>query len=101
VPLIMKFINKNTRLAVLRNKRTNTPAPADSERSEFAKRFSIVEDLTTPSYKLLRMLQDYERVSKVWTVEGRFRLVLTANPNNIIKLKSVFEPIEKILGAKN
>jgi hypothetical protein len=101
VPLIMKFTNKNTRLAVLRNKRTNTPAPAESERSEFVKRFSIVEDLTTPSYKLLRMLQDDERVSKVWTVEGRIRLVLTANPNNIIKLKSVFEPIDKILSVKN
>jgi hypothetical protein len=101
VPLIIKFTNKNTRLAVLRNKRTNTPAPAEAERSEFVKRFSIVEDLTTPTYKLLRMLQDDERVSKVWTVEGRIRLVLTANPNNIIKLKSVFEPIDKILSVKN
>jgi hypothetical protein len=100
-PLILKFVNKNIRLAVLRNKRTNTPAPADSERSEFVKRFSIVEDLTTPTYKLLRTLQDNERISKVWTVEGKIRYTTTANSNSIMKVKSVFLPIEKILDAKS
>jgi hypothetical protein len=100
-PLILKFSNKNIWLAVLRNKRVNAPAPADTERSEFVKRFSIVEDLTTPTYKMLRLLQDDERVSKVWTVEGRIRLVLLSNPNNIIKPKSVFVPVDKILESKN
>jgi hypothetical protein len=101
VPLIIKFANKNVRLAVLRNKRANTPTPADTERSEFVKRFSIVEDLTSPTYKLLRLLQDREDVSKVWTVEGRVRFTLSSNPNNIIKVKSVFQPIEKILESKH
>jgi hypothetical protein len=99
-PLIVKLSSKNLRLAVLRNKRANTPAPLDSERSEFIKRFSIVEDLTTPTYKLLRQLQDNDNVVKVWTVEGRIRFTLAEHPNTIVKVKSVFQPIEKILNTK-
>jgi hypothetical protein len=100
-PLILRFNNKNIRLAVLRNKRTNMPALADSERSEFIKRFSIVEDLTTSTYKMLKALQDHESVSKVWTVEGKIRLTTTSNPNVIVKVKSVFLPIEKIIDSKS
>jgi hypothetical protein len=92
--------SKNLRLAVLRNKRSNMPSPSDSERSEFVKRFSIVEDLTAPTYKMLRMLQDREDVAKVWTNEGRIRLTLSSQPDSVIKVKSVFQPIEKIFEVK-
>jgi hypothetical protein len=99
-PLIIKFASKNLRIAVLRNKKNNTPSPLEHERSEFVKRFAIVEDLTTPTYKLLKQLQDLDSVAKVWTVEGRIRMTLTDNPDAIIKVKSVFQPIEKIIDSK-
>jgi hypothetical protein len=100
MPIVVKITNKNLRLAILRNKRNNIPSPMDGERSEHVKRFSIVEDLTGPTYHLLKLLQDNDNVSRAWTVEGKIRFILSANPNIVVKVKSVFTPVETILNLK-
>jgi hypothetical protein len=97
VPIVVKVANKHLRLAIFKNKRTNTPQPLDNEKSEHVKRFLVVEDLTGPSFRLLKQLQDNASVSRAWTVEGNIRFTLKDNPDRIVKVKSVFMPIEAIL----
>jgi hypothetical protein len=96
-PIVVKIANKNLRLAILRNKRSNIPLPLETERTEFVKRFSVVEDLTGPTFRLLKLLQEQDSVARAWTVEGKIRFVLSSNPNNVLKVKSVFVPLEAIL----
>jgi hypothetical protein len=55
VHIFVKILNsRNLRLDILRNKRNNTPFLLDGKRSEF----TIVEDLTRPTYRRLKLLQD-------------------------------------------
>ena len=61
------------------------------------KRYVMVEDLTSPTYSLLKELQDHSGVAKAWTIEGRIRFTRVDKPNEIIKIKSVFTHIEKII----
>jgi hypothetical protein len=100
VPIVVRIANKNLRLAILRNKRNNMQSPSEAERSEFVKRFTIVEDLTGPTFRLLKLLQDSVTVSKAWTVEGKIRFISSENPNNVVKVKSVFMPLDAILAIK-
>jgi uncharacterized coiled-coil protein SlyX len=99
-PVVVKISNKNLRLAILRNKRSNIPLPLETERTEFVKRFTVVEDLTGPTFRLLKQLQDQDSVARAWTVEGRIRFVTNENPNTVKSVKSVFMPIEAILSSK-
>ena len=57
----------------------------------------MVEDLTSPTYSLLKAMKDHPDVSKAYTIEGRIRYSKVDKPDFILKVKSVFEPIEKIL----
>ena len=75
-PIIVKFRNLLHRSAILRNKKAIIPASTAAEKLAGAARFIIVEDLTPSNHKLLRDLQEDERVSKVWSVDGRIRFVL-------------------------
>jgi hypothetical protein len=97
VPIVVKIANKHLRLAIFKNKRTNTPQPLDNEKSEHVKRFSVVEDLTGPSFRLLKQLQDNASVSRAWTVEGNIRFTLKDHPDRIVKVKSIYTPIEALL----
>ena len=97
-PIIIKM-SKPHRLAVLRNKRLNMPSPSDAEKLSGVKRFIIVEDLTSANHKMLRDLQGDERVEKVWSVDGRLRLVLNGEDKSVKKVKSVFDTVESIIQA--
>ena len=61
------------------------------------KRYVMVEDLTSPTYSLLKELQDHSGVAKAWTIEGRIRFARADKPNEIVKVKSVFTHIEKLI----
>jgi hypothetical protein len=97
-PIVITFNNKAARLAVLRNKRNNIPNPTDEERSLGAKKYIIAEDLTGPSFRMLRLLQNDERVSKVWSVDGNIRFVLKADPSSIKKVASVYVSVDQLIG---
>jgi hypothetical protein len=88
--IVINFINKTARLAVLRNKRNNILMPTEEEKNLGAKRFIIAEDLTGPTFKMLRLLQGDDRVSKAWTADGNIRFVLAAEPNVIKRVSSVY-----------
>jgi hypothetical protein len=97
VPIVVKVANKHLRLAIFKNKRTSTPQPLDNEKTDHVKRFSVVEDLTGPTYRLLKLLQANDSVARAWTVEGNIRFTLSDNPDRIVKVKSVYSPVEAIL----
>ena len=97
--IIIKLCSPQIRLAILRHKRLNTPAPSSADRSAGCKGFFISEDITQPTAKLLKALTDDERVDKAWTVEGRIRFIRSGDKDRrIVKVKSVFEPLSTILG---
>jgi uncharacterized coiled-coil protein SlyX len=98
-PIIIKFINPLHRLALLRCKKDNTPSPSDSERAAGFKRFVMVEDLTPANHTMLKDLQNDDRVSKVWSVDGRIRFVLSGDDQSVKKVKSVFDSPESAITA--
>ena len=73
------------------------PSPSAAETDNGVKRYVMVEDLTSPTYSLLKALQDHSGVAKAWTIEGRIRFARTDKPNTVIKVKSVYEHVEKIV----
>jgi hypothetical protein len=48
------------------------PSPSDAEKAAGFKRFILVEDLSPANHKLLKDLQNDDRVEKVWSVDGEF-----------------------------
>jgi hypothetical protein len=56
----------------------------------------VVEDLTPANYKMLKLLQSREEVSRVWSIEGRLRFTLKNN-EKVFKVKSVFDSVESII----
>jgi hypothetical protein len=95
-PIVIKFTTETVRTAVLCHKKASLPAPTTQERASGTRRFVMVEDLTQANYKMLKLLQEREEVSRVWTIEGRLRFVLKNN-EKIFKVKSVFDPVESII----
>ena len=96
-PLLVSFTNHDLRNAVFRNKKTCFPTPSDVEKSIGVKRYVMVEDLTSPTYSLLRELQDHSGVAKAWTIEGRIRFTRVDKPDVAVKVKSVYSPVSKIV----
>ena len=96
-PLLLSFANHDLRNAVFRNKKACFPTPSDAEKTNGVKRYVMVEDLTSPTYSLLKELQDHSGVAKAWTIEGRIRFARADKPNEIVKVKSVFTHIEKLI----
>ena len=96
-PLIIVFSTHDLCNAVFRNKKTCFPSPSAAEADNGVKRYLMVEDLTSPTYSLLKALQDHSGVAKAWTIEGRIRFARADKPNSVVKVKSVFEHVEKIV----
>jgi hypothetical protein len=96
-PIVINFTNSQTRLAVLRNKRNNIPSPSDDEKRNGVKSYILAEDLTSPTFRMLKLLQADERVAKVWSSDGRLKFTLRSDSSTIHRVKSVFLPVEKII----
>lgn len=94
-PIVVTFSSKPIRLAVLRNKKGNIPIYTTSDGTSY-KPF-IVEDLTAPTYRMLKELQEDDRVFKVWSLEGRLRYTLKNSPTEVHQVKSVFHSIESFI----
>jgi len=95
-PLVITFADPTVRLAILRFKRSSLPPPNHQEKEVGVKRFVITEDLTTPTYQLLRRLQEREEVEKIWTAGGVIHF--TKKGETVVrKARDVFVSIEQIL----
>jgi hypothetical protein len=89
-PIIIKFSSTSYRIAIMKAKKDSTPAPTEADKALGAKRFLITEDLTPPTFKKLRELQNMEEIAKAWTINGRIHL-LHRGSNTIYRVPSVFE----------
>jgi hypothetical protein len=96
-PIVISFTNSQTRLAILRNKKNNVPPPSDEEKRSGIKSYILAEDLTSPTFRMMKLLQADERVCKVWSAEGRLKFTLRSDTNTIHRVKSVFLPVDKII----
>ena len=97
-PVIIKFASSAVKSAFFRNKRASLPTPSADEKAAGTKHYSVVEDLTVVTYKLLREMNDCAEVDKVWSVEGRLRFTLVGDSNKIVKkVSSVFKPVTEII----
>lgn len=69
-PVIIVFTQRIHRLAVLKFKKDNTPAPSRSEQEMGATSYLFVEDLTPATFAMYLSLKEDERVQKVWSFNG-------------------------------
>ena len=88
--IIINFMSKQIRLAVLRHKKGNIPSYGETHPF-------IGEDLTAPTHKLLKKLKEDERVFRVWSIERRLRYPLRDDTSTVLSVKSVFDPVSAIL----
>ena len=98
-PLVVSFNNKDIRMAVFRHKRNHFPKPTEQECAVGTKRYVMVEDLTPPTYKLLKDLQQHKSVAKAWTIEGRIRFTLSSNPEFVHKVKLAFFTSDQVVNS--
>ena len=96
-PILLIFVSAAARLAILRNKKGNTPAPSSAERDRGVKFYILVEDLTHTNHRFLVHLKAHDKALNAWTIEGRIRFTTHAEPKEIKKVKSVFESFDSIL----
>jgi hypothetical protein len=95
-PIVLKFASEATRLTVLKNKRNGIPAPPQEEKDMGILRYNISEDLTPPCYRLVKDLNRHEDVAKVWTVDGRIRMLLKGS-QTVHRVRSVFDSADSIV----
>ncbi len=94
--IVFTFASQQLRLAFLRNKRNNVPLPSREEQLAGTKRYSVVEDLTAPTFKLLTAMRSDERVARAWTRDGRIKFTLVDN-DTVFSVKSVFDTVDILL----
>lgn len=92
-PVIVRLVNRNFKVAVLKNRRAITAANPGEAGS---KRVIVVEDLTQPAHKLLKELQGDSRVEKVWSVNGQIHYS-RVGVAGYKKVKNIFDSIDTIL----
>jgi hypothetical protein len=94
-PIIITLISSNVKIAILTNKKGNIPLPPPGG----SKRISLNEDLTADTFSLLKSLREDKRVDRAWSVDGNIKYIRANDSDNIIhRVKSVYDPLDKILG---
>lgn len=100
LPIIVRFgpASSHLRLVLLRFKREFIPKPTEADRAAGSLRFIIAEDLTPACFRALKSLQDDDRVSGAWTVEGKIRLVMADDPSKTVRaVKSIFDNLDDMI----
>jgi FtsZ-binding cell division protein ZapB len=95
-PLIVKFSSQHLKVAFMRNKRMNMPTPGESDRAAGVKRYSAMEDLTGPTYRLFKQMTASDLIEKVWTVDGKLRYTVPGD-STIRRVKSVYAEISSLI----
>lgn len=95
-PVIVRLVSKAIKIAILKQRRQHMPPPSAGEKELGAKRYVLVEDLTPPTYSLLKQLQADDRTEKVWTVNGQIHYSIPKK-TGFKKVKNVFDSVDSIL----
>ena len=77
-PIIVKFVRRNTKTALMMNKKTLRTI--DRYRHIY-----INDDLTPLRSRMLRTLQNDDEVKRVWTIDGNFNCVVVENNADVKK----------------
>jgi hypothetical protein len=98
-PIIITLISSNIKIAIMTNKKGNIPIPSPTDRANGSKRISLNEDLTADAFSLLKSMREDKRVARVWSVDGNIKFIRSNDADNVIhRVKSIYDPIETILG---
>ena len=97
-PVIIKLANKPIKIALMKN-RKELPKPTSIENTKGITRFILVEDLTPDNHRCLAALSKSKLTAKVWSVDGRIKYTLATKPEVVLTVKSVYDPISKLLNA--
>ena len=95
-PLIVKLSSSDTRINVMKCKREAVFGPNQAEKEMGCRFFAIAEDLTQPTYKKMKELQDHEDVDKAWSFEGRLQFTLVGS-KTVHKVASVYDDVNVII----
>lgn len=73
--IIVRFMKREIRDIVIKNRKF-APAPSKEQKDNGVEMFRVVEDLTRLNHQRLQSLIEDNRVEKVWSIQGKFRLIL-------------------------
>ena len=95
-PVIIKLSSRPLKIAVMKNRR-ELPKPTADETTAGITRFILVEDLTPDTHRTLAALSKSKLTGKVWSIDGRIKFTKADRPDAVMTVKSVYDPISKIL----
>ena len=98
-PIIIKLTSRAIKLALMKH-RKELPKPTAEETSAGITKFVLVEDLTPDTHKAFVAVSKSSKTGKVWTQDGVIRYVRTGQ-TTVQSVKSVYDPIEKILNSSD
>ena len=59
--------------------------------------FPIYEDLTRSTFQKMRAIAKDSRVQACWSTKGQIKFTLVSSPNEVKKVQSLLDPLDKIL----
>ena len=92
----MRFISPAVRLAFLKCKRASLPSPTEACKAAGTKWYTVVEDLTGPTYRKMKEMMESSLVEKVWSIDGRLRFTIPGS-KTVHKVKSIFADLSDIV----
>jgi hypothetical protein len=124
-PIIIRFYNRNIRDICFRLKKFYSPREAagsyggasggdgdgggaggggqtgDAAAGGFEGRgkyqFPLYEDLTRATFQKMRAISKDSRVKSCWSIKGQIKFILISKPNEVKRVVSLMDPLDKIL----
>ena len=98
IPLMITLSSPAIKLAIFRAKKDALPTPSDADKAASSFRFTITEDLTSPTAEFLKQMRGDKRVARAWTVDGAIRYVRVGDKDEYVhRVRSVFDTLDAIL----
>ena len=98
----MRFYSRNIRSLCFQFKRDQKQTRGEGERGSEANRgrftYPLYDDLTKATLYKMRAIQQDERASACWTVNGRIHYKL-CNSESVKKVQSILDPLDVILNG--
>ena len=95
-PIIVRFSKRWHRNLFLKLKKKNMPSPTMAERVQGIEFFSASPDLTKLNYSVMKGLNMDNRVSKVWSLDGKLKYTLVGN-TFVYTVECVLDSINNII----
>ena len=97
-PTVVQLTSPSLRVITLKCKREANISLTSAEKEAGLRPLIIAEDLTQPSFKMLRLLQSREEVAKAWSIDGKLFFILNGK-TQLNRVSSVFEDINRVISS--